>query len=123
MSTSNTDNLVMYIILRKDLIKLPNWNTGALITQGAHASTACIWENKDDPDVQTYLSPENINHMHKVTLAAPDDASLQQAIEILKQNNISHRVWREDDMDVCIAVKPTLRSAIKPILSGFKLYR
>uniref|UniRef100_A0AC34FH89 Aminoacyl-tRNA hydrolase n=1 Tax=Panagrolaimus sp. ES5 TaxID=591445 RepID=A0AC34FH89_9BILA len=123
MSTKSDDTLVMYLVLRKDLTSLPGWNTGALVTQAAHASTACIWKYKDDPNVQSYLDPANIDHMHKVTLSATNSDELQKAMQILKENNIDHRIWREDDMDVCIAVKPMLRSHIKPILSGFKLFK
>ena len=69
MTTVFEDNLVMYMVLRKDLTTLPGWNTGALVTQGAHAATACLWEFKDDANVQAYMAPECIDHMHKVTLA------------------------------------------------------
>ena len=59
---------VMYIILRRDIASLPGWGTGPLIAQGAHAATACIWEFRDDPLVQTYMDKSNIDRMHKVVL-------------------------------------------------------
>lgn len=44
------------------------WNKGAVIAQACHASVAVMAKYKDDPDVQEYTSPENLEHMTKVVL-------------------------------------------------------
>ena len=53
---------------------------------------------------------------------AKDESHLKKAIELLKEKNIQHRVWVEDGMEVCVAVKPMPRNEIKPVLKGFDLY-
>lgn len=61
-----TDPRVMYLILRRDLLEKLKWPIGALVSQGAHAATACLWKFRDDPEVLSYMS--NLEHMRKVTL-------------------------------------------------------
>lgn len=56
----------MYLLLRTDLATELEWPTGALVAQGAHAATACIWKFKDDPEVIEYMN--NIDSLAKVVL-------------------------------------------------------
>ena len=63
---AHSERLIMYLILRADLISDLKWPLGAVFTQVAHASTACIWTFKDEPEVKEYM--EDIENMHKVTL-------------------------------------------------------
>lgn len=58
-------NLVQYIVVRKDLLK-SGWPTGALITQACHACVAVIHQFYDKVDTQKYLG--DVDRMHKVTL-------------------------------------------------------
>lgn len=58
-------NLVQYIVVRKDLLK-SGWPTGALITQACHACVAVIHQFYDKEDTQKYLG--DVDRMHKVTL-------------------------------------------------------
>lgn len=61
--------LIQYIIIRSDLVKTLKWPLGAIITQACHAAVAVNEIYKDDEEVRNYLSKENIDHMHKCTLA------------------------------------------------------
>ena len=60
----NSDVLVQYVVLRRDLID--TWPLGSVVTQGCHASVSAIWSHKDDPHTLQYCSPQNIDSMHKV---------------------------------------------------------
>lgn len=58
--------LVQYVVVRGDLLRLLSWPTGAVIAQACHASTAAIWSHRDDPNTITYTN--ELDHMHKVVL-------------------------------------------------------
>ncbi|KHN72421.1 Putative peptidyl-tRNA hydrolase PTRHD1 [Toxocara canis] len=114
------DARVMYLVLRSDLITALKWPLGAVVTQGAHAATACIWSYKDDEDVIEYM--KDVNHMRKVTLQVENENELKSIEKVLIDNNIDYRVWVEDDMPVCIAVKPQPRNVVHKHLRHLRLY-
>lgn len=58
--------LILYLILRSDLISELKWPIGAVFTQIAHAATQIIWTFREDPDVIAYMT--DMENMHKVTL-------------------------------------------------------
>lgn len=58
--------LIQYVIIRSDLLKVLNWPIGALIAQCCHATTAVSHLHKDDFDTQEYF--KDIENMHKVVL-------------------------------------------------------
>ncbi|CAD5218113.1 unnamed protein product [Bursaphelenchus okinawaensis] len=113
--------LVMYILLRKDLQTSLKWPIGALCSQAAHAATACLWSFKDDPDVVSYM--KDMDSMHKITLAVEDEDMLKSLAAKLESEKVQHKVWIEDNMPVCIAIKPQPRSPLKPLLSRLQLYK
>ena len=59
-------NLMQYVVVRKDLLKMAGWSTGALITQACHACVAVIHTYYGHEDTQRYLA--DLDRMHKVTL-------------------------------------------------------
>ena len=61
-----TTPIVQYIVLRRDLIEVLKWPTGALIAQACHACTAINHETHSDTETQAYMS--DIDNMHKVVL-------------------------------------------------------
>lgn len=71
VKTENSDVLVQYVVLRRDLID--TWPLGSVVTQGCHASVCAVWSNKDDPDTVEYCSPQNIDCMHKVKALCSGD--------------------------------------------------
>jgi len=115
-----TDRIIMYFILRSDLISKLNWPLGAVFTQVAHAASACIWTFKDDQYVLEYM--RDIENMHKVTLKIEGEESINNEAKRLSDANIDHRVWVEDGMPVCIAVKPQPRISLKKYLGHLSLY-
>lgn len=62
----SSTQLVQYVVVRGDLLRLLSWSTGAVIAQACHASTAAIWSHRDDPNTITYTN--ELDHMHKVVL-------------------------------------------------------
>lgn len=60
-------NIVQYVVLRKDLWIEQSWPLGSVVAQACHASTAAMWESKEDPVTMEYCAPYNIDSMHKVS--------------------------------------------------------
>lgn len=60
------EDLVQYLVLRKDLWNTLEWPLGSIIAQACHASTAALWLSKDSPVTTAYCAAQNLDHMHKV---------------------------------------------------------
>lgn len=65
-SAPAAEDLVQYIVLRKDLCSSLKWPLGSVIAQACHASTAALWLSRDSDETSAYCSPETLDHMHKV---------------------------------------------------------
>ncbi|XP_013886724.1 putative peptidyl-tRNA hydrolase PTRHD1 [Austrofundulus limnaeus] len=115
--------LVQYIVVRSDLVHELSWPLGAVITQACHAATAAVHLHYGDPDTQRYLS--ELDSMHKVVLAAPDEAALSGLSERLSQAGVAHKVWVEqpENIPTCLALKPCSKHTVRPLLSNFKLFK
>ena len=61
------EDLVQYIVLRKDLWNSLNWPLGSIVAQACHASTAALWLSKGSDATTTYCAPDKLDHMHKVS--------------------------------------------------------
>jgi len=117
-------DLVQYIVL----IKPKGFSTGALVSQGCHASLSAIWLSKDTPFTQKYCSPDTIDHMHKVTLEAPSKEVLEDLSTTLKNakpDAIIHKLWIEypEAIPTALATAPMPRALLKPFFSALKLLR
>ena len=62
--TSN--QLVQYVVVRGDLLRLLSWPTGAVIAQACRASTAALWSHCNDPNTIAYTN--ELDDMHQVVL-------------------------------------------------------
>uniref|UniRef100_A0A915DJG7 peptidyl-tRNA hydrolase n=1 Tax=Ditylenchus dipsaci TaxID=166011 RepID=A0A915DJG7_9BILA len=102
-------------------LKELKWTLGAVFTQIGHASTACIWKYREDPEVVAYM--EDLDSMHKVTLRVENEAELLAEAKKLEEANVDHKVWIEDNMAVCICVKPYSRDFIRPLMKHLQLYK
>lgn len=65
--TPVAEDLVQYLVLRKDLWSSLQWPLGSIIAQACHASTAALWLSKDSPVTTAYCAAGNLDHMHKVS--------------------------------------------------------
>uniref|UniRef100_A0A0N4YJW7 LMWPc domain-containing protein n=1 Tax=Nippostrongylus brasiliensis TaxID=27835 RepID=A0A0N4YJW7_NIPBR len=95
---SSQTSLVMYLVLRRDLMSSLGWPMGAVCTQAAHAASAVMWIFRNDPNTELYA--KELDSMHKVTLG----------------------VWVEDGQSVCIALKPYPKDQVKNAMKGLKLF-
>ena len=69
VSPPEAEDLVQYIVLRKDLWNSLNWPLGSIIAQACHASTAALWLSKDEDATLAYCASEKLDHMHKASVA------------------------------------------------------
>lgn len=116
--------IVQYIVLRRDLKKMKNYNDGAIIAQACHASSAIIYKTIDDTLTKEYLS--DLDRMHKVVLGIDgNETELNELSQVLKQNSIEHYLWVEqpENMPTAIAVKPYYKKDVEHFFSKYKLYR
>ncbi|KAL6096148.1 ptrhd1 [Pungitius sinensis] len=115
--------LVQYVVVRSDLVHQLSWPLGAVITQACHAATAAIHLHYGDPDTQRYLA--ELDSMHKVVLAAADEAALSALSENLTQAGVAHKLWIEqpENVPTCLALKPCQKETVQPLLRKFKLFK
>ncbi|CAF0877059.1 unnamed protein product [Rotaria sordida] len=116
--------IVQYILLRRDLKKMKNYNDGAIITQACHASSAILFKTINDDLTKLYLS--DLERMHKVVLGIDgNENDINELSNLLKQNSIEHYLWIEqpENIPTAIAVKPYYKKDIEHFFSKYKLYR
>ncbi|NWU19277.1 PTRD1 hydrolase, partial [Dyaphorophyia castanea] len=114
--------LVQYVVLRGDLARPPrSWPLGAVVAQGCHAALAAVHAYREHPDTAAYL--EQGGAMRTVVLEAPDENSLLDLAEILKENGLEHRLWTEhpEGIPTCLALRPYPRDLVRRHLRNFKL--
>ncbi|KAF5461543.1 hypothetical protein F2P56_017630 [Juglans regia] len=117
----NSDVIVQYVVLRRDLID--TWPLGSVVTQGCHASVCAIWSHKDDPQTIEYCSSQNIDSMHKVTLEVKGEPHILNLSEKLTAGGITHKLWIEqpENIPTCLATKPYPKSAVSSFFKKLKL--
>jgi peptidyl-tRNA hydrolase len=116
--------IVQYIVLRRDLKKMKNYNDGAIIAQACHASSAIIYQTINDDLTKSYLN--ELDRMHKIVLGVEGgENELNELSSLLKQNSIEHYLWIEqpENIPTAIAVKPYYKKDIEQFFSKYKLYR
>lgn len=124
MATSIENPIVQYIILRRDLKKMKNYNDGAIIAQACHASTAILYKTIDDEITKLYLN--DLDRMHKIILNLDGgENELNELSQVLKTNSIEHYCWIEqpENIPTAIAVKPYHKKDVEEFFSKYKLYR
>ena len=65
------DDIVQYLVLRRDLWTEVGWPLGPVIAQACHASIAALTQHLQDPVTQQYVAEDQLDHMHKVTVRYP----------------------------------------------------
>ncbi|XP_012263840.1 putative peptidyl-tRNA hydrolase PTRHD1 [Athalia rosae] len=115
--------IVQYIVVRQDLMKIMGWPVGAVIAQACHACAAVTHLFQDDIHMKTYLA--DLDNMHKVVLEAPDEASLTDLKATLDQNEIKYKLWIEqpENIPTCVVVKPYPKQEIQMFFKKFKLFK
>ncbi|KAJ1819336.1 hypothetical protein LPJ60_003826 [Coemansia sp. RSA 2675] len=113
----------MFIVMRKDLVKVLNWPLGSVVSQGSHAAVAAIHKFREDERVKEYLS--DVDGMHKVVLETKNEASLVKVADSLKQQDIPYYLWVEqpENTPTCLATVPVMRSDLGDALKRCSLLR
>lgn len=123
MATSE-NIIVQYIIIRRDLKKMKNYNDGAIIAQACHASTAILYKTINDDLTKEYFN--DLDRMHKIILSLDGgENELNELSNLLKENSIEHYCWIEqpENIPTAIAVKPYYKKDVEGFFSKYKLYR
>ncbi|KAI0767060.1 peptidyl-tRNA hydrolase II [Fomes fomentarius] len=121
--------LVMQIVVRRDLLDAEAWGIGPLMAQVAHATSAVLHETRDRPETQAYL--DDLENMRKVRiLLTADQTSLQKLADLLSAADpaVPYHLWIEhpENVPTCLALAPNRReSKIKKALdkSGARLWK
>lgn len=123
MSSSASQVIVQYVVVRGDLVASMKWPLGALVAQACHAATAAIHLFYSDDTTQKYLA--DLDAMHKIVLEAPDEATLRQLSAKLVESSVDHKLWVEqpENYPTCLAVKPYAKSEVQKFFKKFKLYK
>eukprot|EP00966_Prymnesium_polylepis_P137856 3185978-Prymnesium_polylepis.1 len=117
------DTIVQFIVVRRDWLKTLEWPVGSVIAQACHASTAVMFEHRDDAAVTAYLG--KLDSMYKVVKEVKGEPQLLTLAEKLRSEGIAHKVWLEqpENMPTAIALKPYPRSQVAPLLKKYQLFK
>ncbi|SCP05158.1 peptidyl-tRNA hydrolase PTRHD1, putative [Plasmodium ovale] len=118
------NTIVQYVLVNKEILD-KKWPLGSIIAQACHACIAVIAENFDDQVVKEYVSPENINNMHKVILKIDDTNELKNLASILDKESMKYRIWTEypDNVMTALAVKPYYKITVKNYFKKYALLK
>ncbi|KAL1927472.1 hypothetical protein VTP01DRAFT_3709 [Rhizomucor pusillus] len=113
--------LTMFVVIRKDLTKTLKWNTGSVIAQACHASTAVLHATQDTANTKEYL--EDVHNMHKVILETKNAESLEKLVEALQAHDVPLFKWVEqpENIPTSVATAP-LRGRSPEVKDIFKKY-
>lgn len=113
-SSQESDPLMQYIVLRRDLQEREGWPLGALVAQGAHAAVAAVAENLGDAQTQQYVAPAALGSMTKAVLEVKNLNALTSLAERLTAAGVVHHLWVEqpEDIPTCLATKPARKSDV-----------
>ncbi|KAJ1752630.1 hypothetical protein LPJ78_000718 [Coemansia sp. RSA 989] len=100
----------IFIVMRKDLVKVLQWPLGSVVSQGAHAAVAVMHKYRDDERVKEYV--QDLDSMHKVVLETKNETSLLKMADNLRLKNIPFYLWTEqpENIPTCLATVPIMRS-------------
>mmetsp|Transcript_31063 Transcript_31063/g.73840 ORF Transcript_31063/g.73840 Transcript_31063/m.73840 type:complete len:198 (-) Transcript_31063:83-676(-) len=120
---SPAQDIIQYVVLRRDLWTELSWPLGSIVAQACHASTAILWETRNDPVVGEYCSSHNLDSMRKVVLEIKGETQLRNLSAKLSDAGIPHKLWVEqpEDFPTCLATKPCLRSDVAPFFKKLQL--
>ena len=116
--------LVMYLLVRRDLIADLAWPTGSVLAQAAHAAMALAAAHADHPNMRAYVAADNLDSMHKVVLAVKSEADLDKYARRLTERGLEHRVWVEqpENIPTALAVLPYPKEELGNALKGLRLF-
>ncbi|KAI9479370.1 peptidyl-tRNA hydrolase II domain-containing protein [Coemansia mojavensis] len=113
----------IFIVMRKDLVKVLQWPLGSVVSQGAHAAVAVMHKYRDDERVKEYV--QDLDSMHKVVLETKNETSLLKMADNLRLKNIPFYLWTEqpENIPTCLATVPIMRSDLGDALKKCSLFK
>ncbi|CDI84901.1 hypothetical protein, conserved [Eimeria praecox] len=121
-SSGESDPLVQYVVVRRDLASALQWPLGAVVAQACHAAVDALGlamdQSKDE--AQNYLAQGS--SMRTVVLQVSDECELLKLRDKLVKNQIFHKLWQEEPEKIptALASVPIRKSAGK-VFKGLKL--
>ncbi|KAJ3349808.1 hypothetical protein HDU91_006334 [Kappamyces sp. JEL0680] len=114
--------LTMYLVLRKDLAKLPGWTQGSIIAQAAHGVGKCLWVHGQHANMQRYMA--DVDNMTKVVLSVKNQSQLRLLHGELQAQGYDSVIWTEqpENQDMCLVTVPYEPEHIRPFLKRCSLY-
>ncbi|CRG93684.1 conserved protein, unknown function [Plasmodium gallinaceum] len=118
------NTIIQYILINKEILD-KKWPLGSIIAQACHACVAVIAENIDDNIVKEYLSPENINNMHKVILKVENTEELKNLSSILDKESFKYKIWTEypENILTALALKPYYKNTVRDYFKKYQLLK
>ena len=106
----------MYVIMRKDLSKIPGWTMGSIIAQAAHNVSKLVWIHREHPIILDYM--KDPNDMTKVVLSVKNENQLKLLSLELSSAGFINEIWREnpENKDMCLVTLPYEPEEIRPFL-------
>ena len=122
-TAAEDDPVVQFVVVRRDLLKTMEWPVGSVIAQACHACTAATVAHLDDAHVRAYLA--DVDHMRKVVKECKGETQLLALADALRAAEVPHKVWLEqpENLPTAIALKPSPRSAVAPLLKKYQLFK
>jgi peptidyl-tRNA hydrolase len=113
-----SQQLVQYVVLRRDLWRSLGWPLGPVVAQGAHAATAALSQAlaAGSEAAGRYCSAENLPGMRKVVLEVDDEAKLRALAGRLGAGGVAHWLWVEqpEGYATALATWPAPRGEVAP---------
>ncbi|KAL8425382.1 hypothetical protein Efla_003610 [Eimeria flavescens] len=121
-SAEDSEPLIQYVVLRRDLKTDLSWPLGAVVAQACHAAVAALGSAIEDHSAVARQYLADGCNMRTVVLQVSSEKELLQLRDKLTELRISHKLWEEEPEKIptALASAPIKKSAGKAF-RGLKL--
>lgn len=102
------DPLVMYVIVRRDLITELDWPMGSIITQGIHAAVGAVWRNREESNTLEYCGQDG--GVENASNIGSEAMALEQVKNFLKSSIVYtfRSTWNSEPYFIPVFPSPWL---------------
>lgn len=121
-SIGNSDPLVQYVVLRRDLGTKLKWSLGAIVAQACHAAVEALGLAMagNEQDARRYLADGS--NMRTVVLQVSSERELLKLRDKLTEHQIGHTLWQEEPEKIPTALASVpIRKTVGKVFEGLKL--